>query len=152
MAHAAPTSGAGAPRAVTAGAGGLPDVFSERTHRIASVAVPVVLGLVYGYWAAANQRSGGEITGWNLLFGFVTAFAFMVLYVGIRALAPHMRRELHAILWASFTGGTFGFLYSLTDKSIVRSVLMGLVVGAVWFAVLFYRYYTHEDAEGHRIR
>lgn len=152
MAHAVPASGGGTPRAVTAGPSGLPDVFSERTHRIASVAVPVVLGLIYGYWAAANQRSGGEITGWNLLFGFVTAFAFMALYVGIRALAPHMRREQHAILWAAFTGGAFGFLYSETDKSIVRSAVMGLLVGAVWFAVLFYRYYTHEDAEGHRIR
>ncbi|MGW6905920.1 hypothetical protein [Streptomyces sp. NPDC054940] len=153
MAHAAPASGGGTPRAVTAGATGttgLPDVFSERTHRIASVATPVTLGLIYGYWAAANQRSGGEITGWNLLFGFVTAAAFMVLYVAVRWVASRAIREVHAVLWASFTGGTFGFLYSLTDKSIVRSVVMGLVVGAVCFAVLFYRYYTHEDAQGRR--
>ncbi|MFG2553826.1 hypothetical protein [Streptomyces sp. NPDC048581] len=152
MAHAAPASGGGTPRAVTTGpSGSLPDVFSERTHRIASVATPVTLGLIYGYWAAANRRSGGEITGWNLLFGFVTAAVFMALYVAVRALAPHMRREQHAILWAAFAGAAFGFLYDQTGKSVVRSALMGLVIGAVCFAVLFYRYYTHEDAQGRRI-
>ncbi|NUU23740.1 MAG: hypothetical protein HOV68_19895 [Streptomycetaceae bacterium] len=145
MAHAAPAGTGGT------GTATLPDVFGERTHRVASVAVPVVLGLVYGYWAAANRRSGGEISGWNLLFGFVTAAAFMILYVGVRALAPHMSRELHAVVWASFTGGTFGFLYSQTGASIIRSCLMGLTIGAVCFVVMFYRYYTHEDAEGHRI-
>jgi hypothetical protein len=116
-----------------------------------SVAVPVVLGLVYGYWAAANRRSGGEITGWNLLFGFVTAIAFMVLYAAVRYVAARMIREVHAIMWGAFAGGTFGFLYSQTDASVLRSSLMGLVIGAVCFVVLFYRYYTHEDAQGHRL-
>lgn len=150
MAHAAPAPGG---RTVTARAGpsSLPDVFSARTHRVMSVAVPVGLGLVYGYWAAANRRSGGEITGWNLLFGFVTAIAFMVLYVAVRYVAARMIREVHAILWAAFAGGTFGFLYSQTDASVLRSSLMGLVIGAAFFVVLFYRYYTHEDAQGRRI-
>lgn len=153
MAHAAPAPGGRTvtARAGTAGTRGLPDVFSARTHRVMSVAVPVVLGLVYGYWAAANRRSGGEITGWNLLFGFVTAIAFMVLYAAVRYVAARMIREVHAIMWGAFAGGTFGFLYSQTDASVLRSSLMGLVIGAVCFVVLFYRYYTHEDAEGHRI-
>ncbi|WP_031483166.1 hypothetical protein [Streptomyces bicolor] len=152
MAHAAPASGGGTSRAVGTGASGLPDVFSARTHRIASVAVPVVLGLIYGYWAAANRRSGGEITGWNLLFGFVTSIAFMVLYVAVRALASRVRRELHAILWAAFIGSAFGFLYNQSDNTVLKSTAIGVTVGAVCFVVLFYRYYTHEDAEGHRIR
>ncbi|WP_043728464.1 hypothetical protein [Streptomyces zinciresistens] len=149
MAHAAPASRR---RASRTGPGVLPDVLSERTHRALSMAAPVVLGLVYGYWAAANRRSGGEITGWNLLFGFVTALAFMLLYVGVRALAPLLRREVHAVLWAAFVGGTFGFLYSQTGATILRSCLMGLGIGAAAFAVMFYRYYTHEDAGGLRYR
>ncbi|MEU1253117.1 hypothetical protein ACWHLZ_35130 [Streptomyces chartreusis] len=148
MAHAAPAPGARTPAALTP----LPDVFSARTHRIAGIVTPVVLGLIYGYWAAANRRSGGEITGWNLLFGFVTAAVFMILYVGVRALAPHMRRELHAIVWAAFVGAAFGFLYSEAGAAIIRSCVMGAVIGAVTFVVMFYRYYTHEDAVGHRIR
>ncbi|MBD0842198.1 MULTISPECIES: hypothetical protein [unclassified Streptomyces] len=143
MAHAAPAPGARrrAPRT--------PDVFSARTHRAAAMATPVVLGLVYGYWAAANRRDGDAITGWNVLFGFVTALAFAVAYVAVRTLAPRLKRELHATLWAAFAGCAFGFLYSQAGPSVLRSTAMSLAVAAGVFAVLFYRYYTHEDAEGH---
>ncbi|GGJ16121.1 hypothetical protein [Streptomyces brasiliensis] len=148
MAQAAPTTG-GVPRA-----GRLPDIFSERTHKIARVAVPVVLGLIYGYWAAGNTRYGGPITGWNVLFGFVTAIVFMAVCMGLMALAPRLRREVHAILWAAFTGIAFGFLYSLSGGGhpILGSAGLALAVAAGVFVVLFYRYYTHEDAEGHKIR
>lgn len=145
MAHAAPASGA-------TGSKELPDVFSARVHKAAGVVAPIVLGLVYGYWAAANRRSGGEITGWNVLFGFVSAVAFMALYVAVRWLGRRVIREVHAILWSAFAGSAFGFLYNQTDKTVIRSAVMGAVIGSVFFIVLFYRYYTHEDAEGHRIR
>ncbi|QNP71383.1 hypothetical protein IAG44_19390 [Streptomyces roseirectus] len=140
MAHAAP-----APRMSK-------DVFSARVHRIAAWATPVVLGLVYGYWVAANRRSGGPITGWNLLLGFVSALAFAAVYVAVRALAPRLRREAHALLWTAFTGCAFGFVYSQTGATIWRSVMMALGVAAAFFAVLFYRYYTREDGAGHRVR
>ncbi|MEV0174316.1 hypothetical protein AB0I00_24740 [Streptomyces sp. NPDC050803] len=145
MAHAAPAPGT-RPRAPRT-----PDIFSARTHHAVAMATPVVLGLVYGYWAAANRRDGGEITGWNILFGFVTALAFAVAYIGVRALAPRLKRELHALLWTAFAGCAFGFLYSQTGATVLRSTVMSLAVSAGVFAVLFYRYYTHEDAEGHRL-
>ncbi|MFD9391521.1 hypothetical protein ACFWBB_12555 [Streptomyces sp. NPDC060000] len=148
MAHAAPTPGMRTTSARTR----TPDVFSERTHRAAQWTTAVSLGLVYGYWAAANNRAGGPITGWNLLLGFVSAIVFAALYTGIHALAPHMRRELHALLWAAFAGCAFGFLYSQTGAAVLRSVGMALVIAGAFFATLFYRYYTHEDAAGHRIR
>ncbi|MFJ8111236.1 hypothetical protein [Streptomyces sp. NPDC096132] len=146
MAHAAPAVRTPAVPART------PDVFSEKTHRIARWAVPVTVGLVYGYWVAANNRAGGPITGWNLLLGFVSTIVFAGLWMGVAALAPHMMRELHAVLWAAFAGCAFGFLFAQTGASILHSVWMGAVIGATTFAVVFYRYYTHEDAEGHRIR
>ncbi|WP_367321897.1 hypothetical protein [Streptomyces sp. HUAS ZL42] len=142
MAHAAPASGMRR----------TPDVFSERVHTVADWAVPVGLGLVYGYWAAANRRDGGPITGWNVLFGFVAAAVFAALWIAVHALAPHMKRELHALLWTAFAGIAFGFLYSQTGATALRSTGMALAIAASVFAVLFYRYYTHEDAEGHRIR
>ncbi|MFJ6646549.1 hypothetical protein ACIQPS_12940 [Streptomyces sp. NPDC091290] len=145
MAHAAPAS-----RRRMASRRPATDILSPRAHRVASVAVPIVLGLVYGYWVAADRRAGGEITGWNLLLGFVSAAVFMLLFVAVRAVSGQMRREMHAILWAAFTGCALGFLYSQTGHSVVRSSLMGVVFGAVCFVVLFYRYYTHEDAEGRR--
>ncbi|MEU6667030.1 hypothetical protein [Streptomyces sp. NPDC046727] len=160
MAHAAPAPG-GMPRpGGTAAverrpAGALartPDVFDARTHAMARIGVPVALGLVYGYWVAANNRSGGGITGWNLLLGFVSALVFAGLCMALLALAPRMRREAHALLWTAFVGCAFGFLYSETGASVLRSVGMALAVSAVTFAVFFYRYYTREDASGRRIR
>ncbi|SMF62108.1 hypothetical protein [Streptomyces sp. Amel2xC10] len=146
MAHAAPVMRA------PSRTGRTPDVFSDRTHRIAAWAVPVTLGLIYGYWVAANNRSGEAITGWNVLLGFVSAIVFAALWMGIHALAPHVIREVHALIWAAFAGCAFGFLYSETGASVLRSAGMGVAIGASTFGVLFYRYYTHEDAEGRRIR
>ncbi|GCB47557.1 hypothetical protein SNL152K_4862 [Streptomyces sp. NL15-2K] len=129
-----------------------PDVFSERFHRVARYAIPVVLGLLYGYWAAANKRDGGPITGGNLLFGFVTALAFIVLCIAVAVLAPRLMRELHSLTKSAFAGAAIGFLYSQGGASVWASVVLGLVVTAAIFTVFFYRYYTREDAEGNRIR
>ncbi|MFF8931016.1 hypothetical protein ACF1AO_27485 [Streptomyces longwoodensis] len=146
MANAAPTAG------TPTGMHRTPDVFDANVHRVMAWVTPVALGLVYGYWTAEIRRSGGPITGWNVLFGFVTALAFMVLYVAVRTVTRRLPRELHAGLWTAFIGCAFGFSYSQTDASVGRAVLMSLAVSAGAFLVLFYRYYTHEDAEGHRIR
>jgi len=129
-----------------------PDIFDERVHRIARFAIPVALGLVYGYWAAANRRGGGPITGWNILFGFVTALAFIVLCVAVATLAPLLKRELHSGVKSAFAGASVGFLYSQTGDSVLRSAVLGLVVAAAIYVVFFYRYYTREDAEGYRVR
>ncbi|AKN70306.1 membrane protein [Streptomyces sp. PBH53] len=173
MAHAAPTPGGLSRPGRTPEVEGRstdvvrrpPDVFDARTHRIARVAVPVVLGLIYGYWVAANDRAGGEITGGNLLLGFVSALVFAVLCAALLMLGPRMPRELHALLWTAFVGCAFGFLYTQSGSffatqgagqgrhdDVVRSVLMSLAASAVTFAVFFYRYYTREDAQGRRIR
>ncbi|MFE7766219.1 hypothetical protein [Streptomyces sp. NPDC057438] len=146
MAQMAPTPGRSAAPAT-------PDVFSERTHALSNRIVPVVLGLVYGYWAAAMNRDAGPITGWNVLFGFVVAFVFAALHIAVLTVAPRLRRELHAALWAAFAGCAFGFLYSQASQhSVLRSVAMSLAVAAGFLVVNFYRYYTHEDAGGHRLR
>ncbi|AYN43709.1 hypothetical protein D9753_17190 [Streptomyces dangxiongensis] len=129
-----------------------PDVFDARAHRIARLAVPVLLGLIYGCWVAADNRFGGPITGWNVLLGVVSALVFAVVCAALLVLAPRMRREVHALSWAAFTGCAFGFLYSQSGVTVLGAALLSLVVAAATFAVLFYRYYTHEDAFGHRVR
>lgn len=145
MAHAAPTPGG------MTGGTRLPDIFSPRVHMMARYGIPVVLGLVYGYWAAANRRGGGEITGWNILFGFVTALAFIVLCIAVATFAPLLKRELHSLTKSAFAGAAIGFLYSQTGESVLRSTALGLAVTAGVFMVFFYRYYTHEDGEGNRL-
>ncbi|MFD5714599.1 hypothetical protein ACFWHW_30230 [Streptomyces pharetrae] len=126
-----------------------PDVFSARAHRIASWAWPVTAGLVYGYWGAAIRRNGGPVTGWNLLFGFVTALAFIALYLAVRELGRRSQRELHAVMWAAFVGSAVGFLYvHAPSGTVLGAVGRSLPVAAGVFAILFYLYYTREDAEG----
>ncbi|MEU9573933.1 hypothetical protein AB0D62_29545 [Streptomyces massasporeus] len=145
MAHAAPASR----RMITPRR--RPDVFGARTHLAVKVGLPIVLGLTYGYWAAAIRRDAGPITGWNLLFGFVTALVFAALFAAVCAVAPLLRRELHAVCWFVFAGGATGFLYSQSGASVLSSSGLGLAVGAGVLAMVFYRYYTHEDAAGRRI-
>ncbi|WP_458244823.1 hypothetical protein [Streptomyces sp. MAI_2237] len=156
MAHAAPTRGGGMMGKVRANRADrptrTPDLFDERVHTVGRYAIPVVLGLVYGFWAASNRRHGGEVTGWNILFGFVTAAVFIVLCIAVATFAPLLKRELHSLVKSAFAGAAVGFLYSQTGDSIMRSVALGVGVTAAVFLVFFYRYYTREDAEGHRIR
>lgn len=148
MTHAAPTYGR------TTGYARTPDVFGERTHAVAKWAIPLGFALIYGYWASANIRYGGPITGGNVLFGLLTALVFLVLCTALVFLGPHLRRELHAVLWAAFTGSAVGFLFSLSGRghTVLESTALGVWIAVPTFAVLFYRYYTHEDAAGHRIR
>ncbi|SED39308.1 hypothetical protein SAMN05216532_4414 [Streptomyces sp. 2231.1] len=150
MAHAAPAPGGQVPAIGYRP----PDVFSERTHAMARWLLPAVLGLIYGYWAAANVRYGGPITGMNVLFGLVTGFVFFAVFRALETFAARMRREVHAFLWAAFTGIAVGFLYSLSNHghSILGSAGLGLAFAVPTFVVMFYRYYTREDAAGNRIR
>ncbi|MFI5567781.1 hypothetical protein ACIA6T_10560 [Streptomyces sp. NPDC051740] len=146
MAHTAPR-----PRGMLEPAG-TTDVFGARTHRVAKVVVPVLLGVVYGYWVAANRRYGGPITVENFLYGFFAGVVFSLLFMALLALAPKVRRELHAVLWAALIGSALGFLViQAPSPGVLRSTILGLLVAAGVFAAMFYRFYTHEDATGHRI-
>jgi len=148
MAHAVPASGT-ARTPVARTAAGItayrpPDLFTRRAHAAGRIAVPVELGLVYGYWAAATRRHGGPLTGWNIGFGFLTALVFAALCIGLFFVAPRLRREQHAALWAAFVGSAVGFLYSQSGHSVLSAGGLGLVFAAAVFLFTFYRYYTHE--------
>ncbi|KOT30762.1 membrane protein [Streptomyces caelestis] len=147
MTHAAPR-----PRGMIEPAG-TTDVFGARTHRMAKVVVPVLLGVVYGYWVAANRRYGGPITVENFLYGFFAGLGFSLVFMALLALGPKVRRELHAVLWAAFSGSALGFLViQAPSPGVLRSTILGLLVAAAVFLTMFYRFYTHEDATGHRLK
>ncbi|MGA5277018.1 hypothetical protein ACPCKL_25225 [Streptomyces cellulosae] len=146
MAHAAPRNRGMIEQGRTT------DVFDARTHRMGRFVLPVLAGLVYGYWAAANRRYGGPVTGWNLLFGFLTALVFAVVLIALLTVGPKLRRELHALTWAAFAGIAAGFLLSQSGTSVLRCAALGVGVTAGTFAIMFYRFYTKEDAEGHRLK
>lgn len=164
MAHAAPTPGTSPrgpfarrpfARGTSTGAGpgagrtgrpAPPDVFGRRTHLLARAATLLATALVYGYWEASISRRGGPITGWNLFAGFMTALAFLVLYLVVRQIARRLPREPHAALWGAFWGSAVGFLYSRSGVAMFTCILMSLIVAAAVTGALVYRYYTHGDA------
>lgn len=107
-----------------------------------------LLGVVYGVWVAANHRSGGPITTGNVLYGVVAGLIFAAVFFALRTSASRLPRELRALAWGSFAGIMFGYLYSLTDASVLRSLGNAAIVGGLVAAATFYRYYTTEDARG----
>ncbi|PSM41833.1 hypothetical protein C6Y14_19095 [Streptomyces dioscori] len=111
----------------------------------ANLLLPALAGIVYGLWTSGIARHAGPITGWNVLLGVISALAFAAAAHGIHTIAPRLPRELRAATWAAFAGIAFGFVYSLTDAGIVKTVGLSLVITAGVFAVVFYRYYTTED-------
>ncbi|GAA2580489.1 MULTISPECIES: hypothetical protein [Streptomyces] len=149
MAHAVPTRGTPTDaRTGTAPSGPtMPDVFDRRTHLLAKWAMPLAIGLVYGYWAAAVRRRGDPITGWNLLFGFMTVLAFVILWYAVRAVAQRLPREGHAVLWGAFAGSALGFLYSCSGVAMFTCIVVSLLLAAAVTLGLYYFYSTHQDAE-----
>ncbi|MCT9092737.1 hypothetical protein N4G70_28280 [Streptomyces sp. ASQP_92] len=116
-------------------------------HRLsrAVLATPVVLGVVYGLYAAQIQRGGGVLTGGQIVLGVVSGVAVMVLGLCLLRFQSALPRELRAAAYGTLFGGAMGFLYSLADHSVLRSSGIGAVFGGGMFLVAFYVFYTHED-------
>ncbi|MFD5101755.1 hypothetical protein [Streptomyces albidochromogenes] len=114
------------------------------TVRRRQVIVPVVLGLVYGYYAAFLARDAGAVTGLNFGFGMLCAavFAGLCFLLGRtqRAMIPLVR----AAAYGALTGVAVGFLHSLADNTVLDATIIGLAVGAGMAAATFYIFYTRE--------
>ncbi|MEU9580227.1 hypothetical protein [Streptomyces chilikensis] len=124
-------------------------LLGDRGTKIMKWALPLVLGLLYGAWAATNSRHGGPVTGWNLIFGFVTALVFMLALMAMRAFAPRLPRGIRAAAWAAFAGIAVGFLVSASDGSLIRSLGVGVAVAAGVFVSVFYRVQTRRTPGAH---
>lgn len=109
--------------------------------------LPVTLGLAYGIYAAAIQRSGGVITWGQVVLGLVTGVLLAGAVYALRTWGGVLPRELRAAAWAVLAGGAIGFLFSLSRVSVLSATVLGLVVAAGAFLTAFYLFYTHEPAE-----
>ncbi|MEU0137793.1 hypothetical protein ABZ172_27710 [Streptomyces sp. NPDC006296] len=112
---------------------------------VLSWAVPVVLGVVVGFWAFFIKRDGGATTDGQIWLGVVSGVAFAALCYALVRVRWFLPRELRAAAYGVLTGGVIGFLYSLHGNSVLASGLLGLVLAAGMFCTMFYAYYTREE-------
>ncbi|MGW7103046.1 hypothetical protein [Streptomyces sp. NPDC054838] len=136
MAHAAPT----APRRPQRMAGA-----DMRHVSRTALMVALLLGLVYGVWAAFIQRQMGPVDAGNVFYGILCGVVFAGCVFALARFGPRLARELHAASWGAFGGIAIGYLFSLTNESVLRSVAIGLAVAVGTALTTFYWYYTHED-------
>lgn len=106
---------------------------------------PLLLGLVFGVWAAFLQRQMGPVDAGNVFYGILCGVLFAAIMFGLARIGPRLKREAHATVYGVFAGIAAGYLHSLTNSSVLRATVIGLFVGLGVGAVAFYRYYTHED-------
>ncbi|WP_306326858.1 hypothetical protein [Streptomyces venezuelae] len=115
------------------------------THGLAT---PIVIGVLYGLYAATVARHGGPTTLGQLWLGLISAVVLAGGIYVLRRFGHALPRELRALAWGSLTGIAVGFLFSLSGASILSSSGLGLAFGGVNVAAAYYLFYTHEDAAG----
>jgi hypothetical protein len=102
------------------------------------------LAASYGLWASVTTRHEHEVTGYNVLYGFVAGIVFGLLYLALRQITPAIPRVRRALVWAVFWGCSIGYLHSLSNPSIMWSVILGLILAVSAYLMAFYRFYTSE--------
>ncbi|MFH8435369.1 hypothetical protein ACH4A3_09090 [Streptomyces sp. NPDC018007] len=115
-----------------------------RHHTPLAWALPLVLGVVYGFYAAFIRRDGGPSTGGQVLLGLVSGAALAVLCFALGRIQRSLPRELRGVAYGALTACAIGFLVSLTDTSVLRSTVLGLAVGAGVLCVSYYAFYVRE--------
>ncbi|MFI1394363.1 hypothetical protein [Streptomyces sp. NPDC020681] len=114
-------------------------------HGSLSWALPLSLGVFYGFYAGFLRREGQPVTWWDVLFGAVVGLIFAGLAYTLGRFQQSLPRELRAGAYGVLTGVAMGFLNSQTGESVLHSSVIGLVIGAVMLAVSFYIFYMRES-------
>lgn len=104
----------------------------------------LLMGLVYGVWAAFINRQMGPVDAGNVFYGILCGALFAAVMFGLGRVGPRLEREVHATAYGVFAGIAVGYLHSLTHASVLSSSVIGLFSGIGVGAVAFYRYYVRE--------
>ncbi|MEU9298928.1 hypothetical protein [Streptomyces sp. NPDC048269] len=135
MAHAAPTAHRRHPYRQTA--------VMDHSGRNALIRA-LLLGLVYGVWAAFIQRQMGPVDAGNVFYGILCGALFAACMFGLNRVGPRLKREVHATAYGVFAAIAVGYLHSLTGASVLSSTVIGLFSGLGVGGMAFYRYYVRE--------
>ncbi|NYS19430.1 hypothetical protein HFP43_17840 [Streptomyces sp. SJ1-7] len=109
-----------------------------------AVAVPLALGIIYGFYAAFIRRDGGPSTGGQVVLGLVSGAAVAALCFVLGRIQRSLPHGVRALAYGALTACAVGFLVSLTDTGVLRSTVLGLVVGVGVFLSTFYFFYSRE--------
>ncbi|WP_329615245.1 hypothetical protein OG244_20870 [Streptomyces brevispora] len=114
-------------------------------HSTLGWALPVTLGVILGWYATSIVRGGGVLTGGQLALGLISGAVLAVLCFGLGRMQKRLPRELRAAAYGALLGGSIGFLYSLSGKSVLAASVLGLLTGVGMLLAAFYVFYTHEN-------
>ncbi|OKH97802.1 hypothetical protein A6A06_32090 [Streptomyces sp. CB02923] len=117
-----------------------------------ALAVPVAAAVLYGLWTTFVDRTSGSSLGHAWLLGLIAAVVSGVLGLALVRIQSTLVTEVRALSYGVLFGTAIGYLYSLSGPpgpSLLESVRMGLVMGAVMFAVSLYVFRTHRTREPH---
>ncbi len=116
----------------------------ERGASRATWAVPVAGAFVLGLYTVFLAHDNGWTQGMGWLLGLVAALVTGGLgHVLIRQ-RHTMITEVRAAAFGALFGISMGFLYSLTDVSVLRASGVGLSLGLAMGVVAYYVFYAHE--------
>ncbi|MEU2790144.1 hypothetical protein [Streptomyces sp. NPDC007100] len=126
---------------------------AEPHHRSpAATALPVAAAALFGLWTVFVDRTSGSSLGHAWLLGLIAALVSGALGLALVRVQSSMITEVRALAYGALFGTAMGYLYSIahaSGPSILESVRMGLVLGAVMFAVSLYVFRTHRTREPH---
>ncbi|MBT2392507.1 hypothetical protein J7E87_24535 [Streptomyces sp. ISL-1] len=107
-------------------------------------AVPLTLGVAYGFYAGFLRRTGRDVNWGDVLFGVVCGVIVAALAFALGRIQQSLSHELRAAAYATLFGGAMGYLYSQTGESVLKSCGMGLILGGAMFVSAFYVFHTRE--------
>ncbi|MFJ8011792.1 hypothetical protein [Streptomyces sp. NPDC096339] len=120
--------------------------MTDMTHLgMLAYAGPLLLGVVYGFWAAYIERQAGPVTTANVFYGILCGVLFAAIAFGLGRMGTSVMQEIRAAAYGAFGGIAVGYLHSLTNQSILKAVVVGLFAGIGVGVAAFYRFHTHED-------
>ncbi|MEV4437575.1 hypothetical protein AB0K09_00935 [Streptomyces sp. NPDC049577] len=106
--------------------------------------IPVVGGVAFGLYTVFLSGENGASAGHAWLEGLVAALVTGGLgHVLIRE-RHRMIAEVAAIANGALFGAAMGFLYSLSDVSVLRAGSIGLLLGACLAVACYYVFYNHD--------
>lgn len=115
-----------------------------RHYRSRAWALPVTLGVAYGFYAGFLRRTGRDVNWGDVLFGVVCGVIVAALAFGLGRIQQSLSHEVRAAAYATLFGGAMGYLFSQTGASVLKSSVMGLVLGGAMLVSAFYVFHTRE--------